>query len=375
MTDTQTAVELKRINDQAVASVAKLAGQVADLQAEMRRPAPPLQKGSGFAGYQTPGTRLIEMKDAVDMAKVSGRVRIDMGTFFPSFEQKTLIDSAALGFSTPGVLESERVSPIAPLAKRRLTVADLIRHKPVQSGQISWIQESAFTNAASPQAESSDKGESANTFGVGYDKVATIAHWVPVSRQALDDLPELGRFLDQNLIYGLRLKLETELLAGDGLGDHLSGLLTQAGSYAGTYAVAGDTRVDKLNWAILELEDGDDQPNGLILNPVDYRRIVAVKTEEGGANKGRYVIGDPLGGYITVPTLWGLPVVRTNSIAVGSYLVGDFNQAVVADRQAATIDVSESHSDYFTKNKLAIRAEMRVGFAVLRASAFLKGTF
>ena len=43
-------------------------------------------------------------------------------------------------------------------------------------------------------------------------------------------------------------------------------------------------------------------------------------------------------------------------------------------RQGMEVAVSDSHSDFFTKNQLAIRATMRVGFPVYREAAFHKIT-
>ncbi|MEK7750434.1 MAG: phage major capsid protein [Acidobacteriota bacterium] len=328
-----------------------------------------------FGNYKTPGARLIEAKDAFEMFARTRRVRLDIGAMWPSFEGKTLIDSAALGFSTPGILGAQRVEGIVPLARRRLTVRDLLRTKPVTAGQVDWIRELAFTNAASPQAEGGSKAESADTFIIASDKVHTIAHWIPLTKQALDDLPELRVFIDDVLIYGLKLKEELELLSGDNLGDHLHGLIPQATSYAGSYAAAGDTKLDRLRHAVLELEDGDEACTGFVLNPRDAHDIDLIKTEEGGVNKGSYVVGDPLGGTLLVKTYWRRPVVETNSITAGTFLAGDFGKALIADRMDATIDLSESHDDFFVKNKVAIRAEERMTLCVLRPSSFLTGSF
>ena len=115
----------------------------------------------------------------------------------------------------------------------------------------------------------------------------TIAHWLPVTRQAWDDLPELRRFIDENLIYGLKVIEENELLFGDGSGEHLHGVAHQATAYAGTYTAASDTKLDTLRHAIAELEVADEEATAMILNPKDVHDIDLIKTEEDGtANKG-----------------------------------------------------------------------------------------
>jgi HK97 family phage major capsid protein len=75
--------------------------------------------------------------------------------------------------------------------------------------------------------------------------------------------------------------------------------------------------------------------------------------------------------------IWGLKVVPTTAIAAGTVLVGKFGggeAAHVVMRQGIDLAVTDSHSDFFIKNQLAIRATMRVGFPVYRQAAFHKLT-
>jgi HK97 family phage major capsid protein len=358
-------------NPETTKSINTLRQQIADIQAEMRRPNP----------FVVPNDRKSLGQQFIECAEFKAfhdgnTAAKTIGMKVPFlWEGKTLIDSAAVGSSTSGILTPQRVGGIVPNATRQLRIRDLLPQGRTTQNAVEFIREDTFTNAASPQTEGVAKAESALTFTIANETVTTIAHWIPATRQILDDFVELRSFIDDRLMYGLKLKEETEILMGDNAGTHLNGIYTQAASYAGTYNVASDTRLDRLNWALLELEAADQEPTGIVLSPVDYRRILAIKTEEGGANKGSYVVGDPLGGVITVPTVWGYPVVRSNAMTSGTFLVGNFMMAKIYDRQDAVIDVSTEHSTYFTENKVAIRAEERLTVAVFRTAAFLKGSF
>ena len=180
--------------------------------------------------------------------------------------------------------------------------------------------------------------------------------------------------MDANLIYGLKLVEEPDLLNGDGTTYHLAGIAHQASPYAGTYAAAGDTPLDTLRHAILELENVEEMCTGIIVNPVDAHRIDLIKSEEGGTNKGKYVAADPLGGMLTVRTTWGRPTVVTRSMPAGKFLAGNFGLVVIGDRMDATVDVSENVNDDFVKNRIVLRAEERIALAVLRPSAFRYGS-
>lgn len=345
--------------------------QMADIQAEMRRPNPRIN----FEESKSLGQRFIESESFKNFAARGWHKGGTAMTGLTLWEGKTLIDSAAVGNSTPGILTPERVGGIIPLSQRQLRIRDLIPQSRTTNNAIEYVRENAFTNAASPQGvDGTAKAESADTFGIAYKNVTTISHWIPASKQVLDDFGQLRSFIDNKLMYGLKLKEETEILSGDGLGTHLTGLTSQATAYAGTYAVAGDTKVDTLNWAILELAVADEPITGFVLNPIDLRRIMSIKTEEGGANKGSYIVGDPMGGVMQVPTLWGVPVVQSNSITSGKFLAGNFQMAEIFDRQDAVIDVSTEHANFFTENKVAIRAEERLTVVMYRAGAFRYGS-
>jgi HK97 family phage major capsid protein len=355
---------------------ANFATQLDNIRAGLMRP--PEGGGApdapGFTGYTTPGQQFIEKAD-FELLKKTGGVRLRLNQLHPAMEHKTLVDSAALGYASPGPLGSQRIEPsIIPLPRRRLVVRDLLRSKPITASQIDWIQELTLVSGASPQTEGSAKGESENTFQVASEKVRCIAAWQPVTRQAVDDLPELRRFIDESLIWQLKVEEEWNLLFGDGSGDFLHGIFHQAPSYAGAYAAGGDTVLDVLRHVILELAMKDEQTTGFILNPKDVHDAELVKTAAGGAGTGSYIAGDPLGGVLQVRTLWGVPVVSSPVMPVGSFLAGQFSNAIIGDRMPVEIALSESHADYFTKNKLAIRCEERLSLAVLRATSFLKGT-
>jgi len=334
--------------------------------------------------FETPGSRLIKenREDLALLGRVKSLTFKLEGGLFPTsrdasgLETKTTITSGTVGSSTPGILVPQRVPGIVSKPRRRLTLRDVLPSRPTEGSAVEFVRENVFTNAASPQVEASDKDESALTFEIVAETVRTLAHWLPATKQVLDDFQELARFVDGTLMYGLKLVEEQEILTGSGTGQHLSGLVTDATAYAGTYDAANDNQLDKLRHALTELEVADEQPDFIVLNPVNYRAIQGLKTEDSGtANTGAYLAADPLGGVIAVPTLWGLPVVATNTLSAGNFLVGSSMRAEIHDRQEAVIEISTEHSDYFIKNMVAIRCEERIALTTYRATGFVYGTF
>jgi uncharacterized protein YidB (DUF937 family) len=89
---------------------------------------------------------------------------------------------------------------------------------------------------------------------------------------------------------------------------------------------------------------------------------------------GNYLIGDPQG--TTAPRLWGLPVAQSFEIGANKVLVGAFAQgAEIFDREEGNVQLAFTNEDDFVRNLATLRAEERVGLAVYRPAAFIKGDF
>jgi len=111
-------------------------------------------------------------------------------------------------------------------------------------------------------------------------------------------------------------------------------------------------------------------PSAFVLSPTDCAKLELTKD-----GFGKYVIGDPKTGT-QVSYVWGLPVVESDSITTGTFLVGAFNSAAyLVDRQATSIEISFEHDTNFTKNMATILCEERIGLAITKATAFIRGSF
>jgi HK97 family phage major capsid protein len=111
------------------------------------------------------------------------------------------------------------------------------------------------------------------------------------------------------------------------------------------------------------LINGRTIPTAWVLNPLDWETIDLLTD-----NEGRFHFGGPMA--MGQRTLWGVPVVQSFFQPQGTGLLANWRKAVLWDREQATISVSDSHSDFFIRNMVAILAEMRAAFGVIRPSAF-----
>lgn len=284
-----------------------------------------------------------------------------------SVQMKTTI-SSAIG-SGGDLFQPQRDPSPLILPKRRLTVRNLLPVVRVSTGSVEYPKQTTRTNNGAPVAEGDLKPESAYAFDLATVPIRTIAHWVPASRQILDDAPQLAGIIDTELRYGLALKEEEQLLNGSGTGQNLFGLVTEATAFSAPITITSPTMIDTIGLAILQSALADLPADGVVIHPSDWMRMRLLKD-----GQGHYLLGAP--NADVEPRLFGLPVVPTPAMASDKFLVGNFQAAAtVYDRWEARVEVSTEHADYFVRNLVAILAEERIGLAVKQPLALTYGDF
>lgn len=276
-------------------------------------------------------------------------------------------DITSLAASAGDLIAPDRRSGILQIPDRRMTVRDLLTPGTTDSNVIQYVIETAYTNSAAIVAEGAAKPKSELTFDLVQKTVSKIATYVKASTEILQDASMLRSFVDFRLRYMLSYVEEQQLLNGSGVGNNLHGVYTQATAFAAPITIATPTRIDILRLAMLQGALALFPSTGIVLNDADWAAIELQKDADG-----RYLIGNPQG--TISPTLWGLPVVTTQAMTADTFLVGAFKLgAQIFDRVRAAITVATENEDDFIKNMVTILIEERLGLAVYRPQAFIKG--
>ncbi|WP_447722850.1 phage major capsid protein [Edwardsiella tarda] len=281
------------------------------------------------------------------------------------------VSAALLSSNVPeGVVEPQRLPGIDTAPKQRLFIRDLIAPGRTGAPAIFWVQQTGFTNAAKVVAEGTVKPYSDIQFATKITPVTTIAHMFKASKQILDDFAQLQSTVDAEMRYGLKYVEEQEILFGDGTGVHLHGIVPQATAYKAEFNVDQQNGIDDLRLAMLQAQLARFPASGHVLHFIDWAKIELTKD-----TLGRYILANP--SALTGPTLWGLPVVATETAAFkGKFLTGAFNAAAqLFDREDANVVISTENADDFEKNMISIRCEERLALAVKRPEAFIYGAF
>lgn len=268
-----------------------------------------------------------------------------------------------------GLIWSDRETEIVGMPRRQMTIRNLLSQGRTGSNAIEYARQTTRTNAAAPVTEGAQKPEANYVWTQESANVRTIAHWVHVSRQAMEDAAQLQTEIDTELRYGLMLAEELQLLKGDGLGQNLEGLVTAASAFSPAFSVTNETMIDTLRLALLQASLAEYPADGIVLNPTDWAQIELTKDGEF-----RYIFANVM--QLAGPQLWGCPVVQTQSMDDGEFLTGAFRMAgTIYDRMDPEVVASSEDRDNFIKNMITVRAEERLALAIKRPAALVTGEF
>lgn len=363
--------QARRNVDAARQRIAELVGAGAGVHTGTGTPVTPEQRGGGRPDDDDrPQTRLSVGQQFARHADWQAFVQRGFvgsaSVDFENIEARALIDSTGVGANGA---RNPYVGVIDPTPDRALRLADLIDRQTTDLGSVPYLIEAANTGAAAEVAEGAAKPEATFTFTEDSAPVRTIAHWVPITRQAAEDNSTLVGYINGRLAYGLELRLDAQILNGNGTAPNLRGIMNTSG--IGTYTPgAAEARIITIRKAITVAQISEYQPDTVVLHPTDWQGI-ELDTDTSGAFR---VTTNPQNAL--TPRLWGLNVVVTTAMTVANYLVGAFRMgATLWERHGVRLLVSDSHGTNFTSNILVLLAEMRAALTVWRPAAFVKGAF
>lgn len=308
--------------------------------------------GEGAKGADSIGQQFIKSDDYTQFVRKGAKGRV-------AVELKNTVTNAI------GNTYSQRQPGIVPLASRTLTIEALLSSMPTSANAIDYVRELAFVNNAAEVAEGGAKPESSITFEPKTMPVSTIAHWIKITKQLAADNAALAAYINTRMVYGVNLRVENQLLSGNGTAPNLSGLtntgnFTPHGYTAASLTAAGllNNRFDLIGKMIGDSAISEYPADAIVVNPADWWTMRLAKDSQG-----RYLLGDP--GSSVAPSLYGLPVVASNAIAADTVLVANLTMAATLhNREGVVVEMSDSDGDNFTRNLITIRAERRLALTV-----------
>lgn len=323
--------------------------------------------------------------DSVPSGAFSEKIRVQSSPLHVG-SMKSLFYTGDHNVSGGPSIETDHRGLLDPYYQRPLSVRGLFSQGSTETDTIDYVRMINVVNNAAPVAEATSSGkidpvgppivtpvqgglkpESGFEMDRDQTTVKTIAHWMPITKRALADAKQIRTMIDQFLRYGLEEEFEDQLLTGTGVGENFLGLNNTPGIQTQTGG-AGQDALDVTRLARTKVQiGGRAAPTAYVMNPLDWQDVELLRNVNGD-----FVGAGPFA--LTAPRLWGLPVIMSEAVAPKTAWVAGWNYGVIYDREQATVTASDSHNDFFTRNLVAILAEMRAAFAILRPPAFVKIT-
>ncbi|MGP9537014.1 phage major capsid protein [Brachybacterium sp. AOP43-C2-M15] len=196
--------------------------------------------------------------------------------------------------------------------------------------------------------------------------IATLAG--PISEQTLQDYRELVRFINTELLLGIRLRLEDEVFSGSGepinstddptkvVGEHFQGILNTTGVLE--QAFTGDG-LGSIAVATTRLEADGYTLSGIAIHPDDWVTLTTARNASGAYDLGGPV--DP-----AARTVWGHPVRLTRGLPAGTALAVTAGSAAIRPHLNGLEARAVTINDDAARNQVRIRVEGRFGFDLYR---------
>ncbi|WP_043636816.1 phage major capsid protein [Nonomuraea candida] len=312
-----------------------------------------------------------------------GVVTIEQGIY--SFEEQKDLFTLSGGTHTMPAFGHEENVGISERQRRPNRVRDLFPAARTTANIISGVRQTGFVNNAGmvPERVGQNGGPATGgptdtwgrlqrseiTFEPYTRPISEIGHYETIHKNTLADESQLRGILERDLIDGVKLKEDEQILFGNGVGENLLGITQTPGIqlYTGLPSDKKTAQVRRaLTRAILSYYD----PSGVVMHPLDFEDI---ELEEDGQGSYRVAVSVAVGAEKRV---WRLSVIDTPAMIQGRYLLGAWGYgAKLFDRESVTVQASTEHGQNFIEGTVTIKATERIGLACDRPESFVYGTF
>ena len=380
--DSKEVVEKVRAMDKELADLGKERDDLAELKRisddnEQRRRQP--AKTLPFPGPDDREKRK-SLGEIVVASAAFKEARASLG--LPQEEQKALvrqgIASMEKGFGLPELKatfltgagwgpESTRVPGLViDKATRPIQVLDIIPSANTGMAAVKYMEETTRTHAAAERNENASYAESSFELTEQSETVRSVGESVPVTDEQLEDVQGAQSYLEQRLGFGVRQRVDGQVIIGDGNTPNLRGIKNKVGIQ--TQAKGADPIPDAIYKAMtLVRVTGRAFPNAVVIHPTNWQAVRLMRTADG-----IYIWGSPAE---TGPDrIWGIQAVQCDADAAGTAYVGDYaNFCALYERRGLEVAIGYVNND-FLQGRRTIRAGLRVAFVIYRAAAFCSVT-
>jgi HK97 family phage major capsid protein len=247
----------------------------------------------------------------------------------------------------------DQMAGAIPGAFRQLTVMPTVMQGVASSNIIYYSKEASFVNGTAITAEGAAKPESTLTFAEVNVSIKTHPTYLRVSKQALDDSTFLASYIERRLRHAVNNKVEDYII-----NNTTDGWLATANNTVTSPLLTVDL-FGLANKMKMEVIGADYEPSFFYMNPSDWGDA---ETSRRASGDNAFVAASGAVAYVNnglTPLLWGLPVVLSNNIPVGSIVCKSMDADMYVNRESVIVEMFEQDGDNVTTNLITVRAETR----------------
>tara|TARA_B100000900_G_scaffold414291_1_gene440548 strand:+ start:1062 stop:2246 length:1185 start_codon:yes stop_codon:yes gene_type:complete len=273
---------------------------------------------------------------------------------------------------TGAVIAADRVPGYKFDPTRPLHIRQLLAQGSTQSDVVRFVKESGYSNGAAATAEGSTLTQSDFDMTAADANVRKIGTYFRISEEMLADTPQLTSYLSARAPEKLLEVEDTQILSGNGSAPNLSGIITDATSFAaGDLADSVDNanQFDVIVACLNQLAGANYNADTILLNPSDFHKILLLKDSQNNYLKDQVYSG-------LQPVFMGVKVVLNTAISAGSFLIGNFGVGTqLWVRDGINVEFFREDGTNVRDGFVTVRVSERVALTNYLPNAFVKGTF
>lgn len=290
-------------------------------------------------------------------------------------EMKAVGDMGLSSISGLTAANVQMAPGIVPIANRLIHMRDIIPTGRMGTSLYNFLKEIGFDGSIGTWQENSGAKPQ---FDIRYQEVSApsqfIAGYIKISRKSLDDIPALKASIASRLLQKYLDAEDTQILSGTGSGGQLSGIYQSGNSIA--YVPGRTKSIEMVVDSQSIIEELNHNVTGMIFRPRGYNDLML--SQSAGSTTGIYSLPGVgtvamVNGQLTVN---GAPAYKTTAMVDNSFLLGDFQNALMLLlREDPIVEFFEQDGDNVKNNQITIRVEGRVALPVFYNDALIHGTF
>jgi len=273
---------------------------------------------------------------------------------------------------TGRVARHERDPERSKTARRNPFILELVNVTTTNAAVVSYVERDAPDGAPGMTAEGAVKPLIDFDYTERLAVVKKMTARIKMSKEMMEDVDGFVADTEDELTERLALLIDTQLLSGDGTGNNLSGILTNATAFAAgglANAIENANNFDVLRVALNQVSLNNFNSTVIIMNPTD---VTAMDLTKGSDD--HYIM--PPFSTADGTIIKGIRIVENNGVTADDFVVGDLSKYKVKLREDININYGHSGDD-FEKNLLTSLCEARATAYIpnVNFGAIVKGTF